>query len=116
MSTFAKMCHVIPIHTADAERTVSQLKLIKTRIRNRLSEGILDSLLRIVVEGSSPQDYPIQEAVKLWAKKKKQTVTIISTYTRPLYNISELTELYYTIFLLLTMTFASLFSIWLHFC
>jgi len=48
----------------------SQLKLIKTKIRNRLSEDTLDSLLRIAVEGSSPQDYPIQEAVELWAKKK----------------------------------------------
>jgi len=50
------------INTADVERTFSQLKL---RIINHLSEGTLDSLLRIAVEGSSPQDYPIQEAVEL---------------------------------------------------
>jgi len=68
MSNFAKICHVIPIHTADAERTFSQLKIMKTRIRNR-SKGTLDSLLRIAVEGSS-QDYPIQEAVELWQRKK----------------------------------------------
>ena len=43
---------------------------LKTRMRNRLSVDTLDSLLRIAVEGSSPQDYPIQEAVELWAKKK----------------------------------------------
>ena len=41
MSTFAKICFVIPIHTAGVERTFSQLKLIKTRIRNRLSEDTL---------------------------------------------------------------------------
>ena len=82
MGTFAEICRVVPIHTADVERTFSQLKLIKTRIRNRLNEGTLDSLLRIAVEGSSsPQEYPImiQEAVELWARKKKQTITIIAT-------------------------------------
>ena len=64
----------------------SQLKLIKTKIRNRLSEDTLDSLLRIAVEGSSPQDYPIQEAVELWAKKK-QTATIINTQLRDIYVV-----------------------------
>ena len=78
MSTFAKICLVIPIHTAGVERTFSQLKLIKTRIRNRLSEGTLDSLLRIAVEGSSPQDSQslIREAVELWAKKKNRRLQL----------------------------------------
>ena len=78
MSTFAKICRVIPIHTAGVERTFSQLKLIKTRIRNRLSEGTLDSLLRIAVEGSSPQDSQslIREAVELWAKKKNRRLQL----------------------------------------
>ena len=34
MSVLAKICRVVPIHTADVERTFSQLKLIKTRVRN----------------------------------------------------------------------------------
>jgi len=53
-------------------RTFSQLKLIKTRIRNRLAESTLDSLLRISIEGSSPEDYPLSEAVELWARKKTE--------------------------------------------
>ena len=69
MSAFAQVCHVVPIHKADVERTFSQLKLIKTRIRNRLAESTLDSLLRISIEGSSPEDYPLSEAVELWARK-----------------------------------------------
>ena len=32
MSTLAKICRVIPIHTADVERTFSQLKLIKKHL------------------------------------------------------------------------------------
>ena len=47
MNAFAQVCCVVPIHTADVERTFSQLKLIKTRIRNHLAESTLNSLLRI---------------------------------------------------------------------
>ena len=71
-SAFAQVCHVVPIHTADVERTFSQLKLIKTRIRNCLAESTLDSLLRISIEGSSYEDYPLSEAVELWARKKTE--------------------------------------------
>ena len=38
MSVLARICRVIPIHTADVERTFSQLKLVKTRVRNRMNE------------------------------------------------------------------------------
>ena len=33
-------CKCIPIHTADVERTFSQLKLVKTKIRNRNDTGL----------------------------------------------------------------------------
>ena len=72
MSALAQVCRVVSIHTADVERTFSQLKLIKTRIRNRHAESTLDSLLRISIEGSSPEDFPLSEAVELWARKKTE--------------------------------------------
>lgn len=74
MSTIGQICRVLPIHTADVERTFSQLKLIKTNIRNRMSEKTLDSLLRIVIEGPPLDDYPISDAVSLWAKKKNRRI------------------------------------------
>ncbi len=76
MSTFAQICRVIPIHTADVERTFSQLKLIKTRTRNRMNEKTLDSLLRIAVEGPNVQEFPIAEAVQLWASKKNRRLIL----------------------------------------
>ncbi len=76
MSSFAKICRVIPVQTADVERTFSQLKLIKTRTRNRMCEKTLDSLLRIATEGPSPQQYPVEEAVLLWAKKKNRRISV----------------------------------------
>ena len=72
MSTLAKICRVIPIHTADVERTFSQLKLIKTPIKNRMQEQTLDSLLRIVILGPPLDSFPVNEAVALWASKKQR--------------------------------------------
>ena len=70
ISAFAQVYRVVPIHTADIERTFSQLKLIKTRIRNCLAKSTLDSLLRISIEGSPPEYFPLSEAVELWARIK----------------------------------------------
>ena len=67
MAQFARICGVIPIHTADVERTFSQLKLIKTRTRNRMNKKTLDSLLRIVLEGPDEDIFPVADAVELWA-------------------------------------------------
>lgn len=61
MTIIAQICRVVPIHTADVERTFSQLKLIKT---NRMNEKTLDSLLRISIEGPPIQDFNFIEAVK----------------------------------------------------
>ena len=75
MSTLAKVCRVVPIQTADVERTFSQLKLIKTRVRNRMNEKTLDSLLRIAIEGPPISEFPVTEAVKLWATKKNRRLS-----------------------------------------
>lgn len=72
LSTIAKICRVVPIHSSDAERTFSQLKLIKTNIRNRMIEKTLDALLRIAIEGPNVGDFPFSEAVTLWASKKNR--------------------------------------------
>ena len=72
MSTLAKIGRVIPIYTADVEWTFSQLKLIKTPIRNRMQEQTLDSLRRIAIEGPPLNSFPVAEAVALWASKKQR--------------------------------------------
>ena len=76
MSNLAKICRVIPIHTSDVERTFSQLKIIKSLIRNRMCENTLDALLRIVTEGPSVENYPVNEAVVLWASKKNRRLSV----------------------------------------
>ena len=75
MSTFAKICRVVPIQTADVERTFSQLKLIKTRVRNRMLEKTLDSLLRIAIKGPPTSEFSATDTVKLWATKKNRRLS-----------------------------------------
>ena len=47
-----------------------------TGIRNRMCEKTLDALLRIVTEGPCLEDYPIDEAVNLLAKKKRNNMRL----------------------------------------
>ena len=41
----------LPVGTATVERSFSQMKMIKTRLRNRLSDLNLTRLMRIAIEG-----------------------------------------------------------------
>ena len=75
MTAMGKICRVVPIHTADVERTFSQLKIIKTRVRNRMLEKTLDSLLRIAIEGPKLEEFDAKRAVDIWAKKKKRRIS-----------------------------------------
>ena len=51
LSKLAQTVTVLPITTATVERTFSSMKLIKTRLRNRMSEDTLDNTMRICIEG-----------------------------------------------------------------
>ena len=61
------------------QQMLRELKLIKTRIRNRLAESTLDSLLRIPIEGSSPEDYPFSD--QTMGKEKEQKIEYKVKYT-----------------------------------
>ena len=54
---------LLPMSTADCERGFSCLQRIKTDLRNRLSNKILNYLLSISIEGPSPPDFPYDEAL-----------------------------------------------------
>ncbi|XP_006813061.1 zinc finger protein 862-like [Saccoglossus kowalevskii] len=72
----AKIYRVLPCHTADSERTFSQLKLVKTIPRNRLGQDSLDSLIRIAVDGPSVDTYNYSSAVKRWAEMKNRRISL----------------------------------------
>ena len=50
ISTLANICLTIPVSTASVERSFSQMKLIKTRIRNRIGQFSLSHLMEIPIE------------------------------------------------------------------
>ena len=41
----------LPVGTASVERSFSQMKLVKTRLRNRITDDNLARLMRIAIEG-----------------------------------------------------------------
>ena len=74
----AKICRVIPIHTTNVERTFSQVKLIKTSIRNRMAEKTIDSLLHIVTEGPCIEEFSdIGRSYTLGKEKEQETISIV---------------------------------------
>ena len=46
----------LPVGTASVERSFSQMKLIKTRLRNRLSHSNLEHLMKIAIKGPQLTD------------------------------------------------------------
>ena len=52
--TLASLAVILPVTTASVERSFSDMKLIKTRLRNRLGEESLDQTMRICIEGPNP--------------------------------------------------------------
>ena len=61
LSTLANACMTIPVGTASVERSFSQMKMIKTRLKNRMGEKSLSYLMKIPIE--SPQKYLIMTIV-----------------------------------------------------
>ena len=70
LSVIAGAYRVIPPHTADCERDFSQLKLIKTDIRNRMKEETVEPLMHISIDGPPPEHYDFVKAAELWSSVK----------------------------------------------
>jgi hypothetical protein len=71
VATLLKIYLVIPMATASVERGFSLCKLIKTALRNRMTNTMLDALMRIRLLGGpiAPDgkcDFNFLEAVKTW--------------------------------------------------
>ena len=64
----------IPITNAWPERGASSLKNIKTKLRNRLGEAMLENVLHICINGPAPESKDgqriIKTAVNSWLKAR----------------------------------------------
>ena len=54
------------------ERTFSSLKLVKTNLRNKLSENHLDDLLQIAVDSPPLSQWDASGAIQLWWKDRQR--------------------------------------------
>ena len=73
LNTLAIISLSIPVATASVERSFSQMKLIKSRLRNRLSDTSLSHLLKIAIESPDTlQDCDLEEIVDMWNRKGRR--------------------------------------------
>ncbi len=63
----------IPVSTASVERSFSQMKLIKTCLRNALSDCSLSHLMKIAIEAPEVlSDSDLDEIVNVWQRKSRR--------------------------------------------
>ena len=73
LKTLATISLSVPIATASVERSFSQMKLIKIRLRNRLSDTSLSHLMKIAIK--SPEtllDSDLEDIVDTWNRKSRR--------------------------------------------
>lgn len=73
LNTLATICLSIPVATAYVERSFSQMKLIKTRLRSSLSDSSLSSLMKIAIETEDKlTDNNLEMIVDIWNRKGRR--------------------------------------------
>ena len=71
LTKIASIYLTIPVSTASVERSFSEMKLIKTRLRNSLSEGTLSQLMRIGIEAPETDD-DLDAILEVWNRKPRR--------------------------------------------
>ena len=60
-------------NASDVERSFSEMKLIKSRLRNRLSETSLSHLMKVAVESPKElSDTDLEQIVDIWNRKPRK--------------------------------------------
>ena len=79
LNTLGNICLSIPVSTASVERSFSQMKLLKTRLRNRLSGSNMLHLMKIAIESPDKlSDSDTEEIVIVWNRKSRRVCTCLS--------------------------------------
>ena len=76
LTQLAECCLSLPVSNAWPERGTSALKRIKTRLRSRLSNSMLQSLMQISINeppiNSKETEDIIEDCIKVWTLQKKR--------------------------------------------
>ena len=75
LSKIGAICLSIPVTTASVERSFSQMKLIKNRLRSSLNDKSLSNLMKIALESPDElTDSHLEEVVNVWNRKSRRIV------------------------------------------
>ena len=75
LSKIGAICLSILVTTASVERSFSQMKLIKTRLRSSLNDKSLSNLMKIALESPDElTDSHLEEVVNVWNRKSRRIV------------------------------------------
>ena len=75
LSKIGAICLSIPVTTASVERSFSQMKLIKTRLRSSLNDKSLSNLMKIALESPDElTDSHLEEVVNVCNRKSRRIV------------------------------------------
>ena len=66
------MLLALPVGTATVERLFSEMKLVKTRLRNRLSDSNLSRLMRIAIEGPELSSADFNEILDVYMEHNRR--------------------------------------------
>ena len=73
LHTIATISLSIPVATASVERSFSQMKLIKMRLRSSLKDTSLSHLMKIAIESPDKlTDSDLDEIVEVWNRKNRR--------------------------------------------
>ena len=68
---------VVPVTTATVERSFSDMKLVKTKLRNHLEDTSLDQAVRVSIEGPETLDNENLDCiVSHWKDKKHHRLCV----------------------------------------
>ena len=77
LAKLASILIVLPVTTATVERSFSSMKLIKTRLRNRMGENTLEHAMRICIEGPGQlSDETLEEIIDYYKLSKKRRINL----------------------------------------
>ena len=67
LNALANICLAIPVSTASVERSFSKMKMIKTRLRNRIGGSSLSHLMQIAIESAEKlSDDDLGQIIEVW--------------------------------------------------
>ena len=67
---------ILPVTTVTVERSFSNMKLIKTRLRNRLDEESLNQTMRICIEGPETLNDELKDIVTHWKEQEPRRLIL----------------------------------------